>query len=465
MAKPVKRCNCRDGNGKLLGKACPRLTKRDHGAWWQRYEAPRGPNGERRRPWAGPYKTKTEAEREASKLAHSVASGAPVPDRSLKVGAYLRSWIKGKKGLSERTRSGYTEHIDLYLEPGLGHVVLNELREEHVSELYEAMGQINRPLKGEPSEILRRLLAVRAKATWDSARPNQLHNRRPLSPARIVRVHATLSSAMSTAKRQKKIRHDPSKNVELTRPKKRRPLLWTPERVDRWRAMMAAEAAKPSERKPMPRPGPVMVWTPDLAGEWLDLLVEWEVRLYPLFHLIITRGLRRSEACNLEWPDTSLTGPGPKTISVLEDEDAEAEAGIKSESSRRTVVLDDINTNLLQSWRKLQRAEQLAASEKWPDSDKIFTDESGRPLDPARLSDHFEWLIRRSGLPPVRLHDLRHCAATIMLASGADMKDVSATLGHRQFWFTADTYTVVLPELAAASAQAAVAMIPRRKPA
>ncbi len=60
-------------------------------------------------------------------------------------------------------------------------------------------------------------------------------------------------------------------------------------------------------------------------------------------------------------------------------------------------------------------------------------------LDPDKLSDHFEWLIKKSGLPPLRLHDLRHCAATVMPAAGAVMKDVSAHLGHRQFWFTTDT--------------------------
>ncbi|PZG20578.1 tyrosine-type recombinase/integrase [Nonomuraea aridisoli] len=465
MAKPVKRCNCRDANGKLLGKQCPQLAKRDHGAWWYRYEAPPAADGKRRRPWAGPYRTKTEAEQEGSKLAASVASGAPAPDRKLKLGAFLRNWIKGKQQLSERTRKGYAEHIDLYLEPGLGHVPLAELREHHLSELYEAMAQINRPLEGEPSEMLRRLLAVRASAAWDGAKPGQLHISKPLSPARIHRVHATLSSALSSAMRQKAggISHDPSKNIELPKVRKRRPLLWTPERVASWRAQVEAEAAKPAaKRQPVPRPGPVMVWTPALVGEWLDLLVEWDVRLYPLFHLIATRGLRRSEACNLEWIDTSLTGKGPKTISVLEDENAEAEAGIKSESSRRVVVLDDVNTGLLLGWRRRQAAERLAAGPRWVGSDKVFTDERGRPLDPDKLSDHFEWLIKKSGLPPVRLHDLRHCAATLMLAAGADMKDVSATLGHRQFWFTADTYTVVLPELAAASAQATVAMIPRR---
>lgn len=461
MARPTKRCNCRDENGKTVGKVCPLLAKRDHGAWWFRYEAPPGPDGKRRRPWAGPYSKKSEADAAATKLEAEAASGKPIADRRLKVGPFLRQWIAGKKKLADSTRHGYQEHIDLYLEPGLGHLYVADLREHHLEALYEAMGQINRPQDGPASEMLRRLLAARQTADWAGARPGQLHIGKTLSPARIRRVHATLSSALSTAVRQKKIGHDPSKNVELPTAKKRRPLLWTPERVSRWRELLAAEAAKePGERRSVPKPAPVMVWTPALAGEWLDQLVEWEERLYALYHLVITRGLRRAEVCGLEWTDTDLDGGG--TVSILEDEDAEAESGIKSDSSRRTVMLGKANGLLLRAWRKVQAADKLAAGKRWIASGKVFTDGLGRPLELNWLTDHTEWLMRKSGLPPVRFHDMRHCAATMMLASGMDMKDVSATLGHRQYWFTADTYTVVLPEIAEAAADAAVAMIPRR---
>ncbi len=462
MAWVGKRCNCRNDGGKKLGKDCPQLTKRSHGAWWVRYNAPPGPDGKRRRPWAGPFAKQSEADTAALHLEAGAATGAPVADRQLKVGPYLRSWVAGKKSLAESTRAGYIEHIALYLEPGLGHLHLADLREEHLAELYEAMGQINRP-RPRPSEMLRRLLAVRTAASWQGAAPGQLHIGKPLSPARIRRVHATLSSALSTAKRQKKIAHDPSKNIELAAVKRRRPLLWTPERVARWRDRVAEEAAKdPADRRPVPKPGPVMVWTPALAGAFLDLLVEHEERLYALYHLVLTRGLRRGEVGGLEWADTDLDA---RTISVLEDEDAEAAAGIKTDSSRRVIVLDEVNVTLLRAWRRVQAADQLAAGGDWVDSGKVFTDRCGRPLDLNGLTDHTEWLVKKSGLPPVRLHDMRHCAATIMLAAGTDMKVVSATLGHRQYWFTADTYTSVVPELATAAAAATVAMIPRARQA
>lgn len=465
MANVAKRCNCRQAEtGKKLGQKCPDLSKQKHGAWWVRYEAPPSPGGKRRRPWAGPYATKTEADTAGKRLETEADSGKPIPDRQIKVGPFLRQWLAGKKKLAQSTRAGYLEHIVLYLEPGLGHHRMAALAEEHLGALYEAMEQINRPEKveGKPSEMLRRLLAAREKAEWEGARPGQMHNSRPLSPARIRRVHATLSSALTTAKSQGKIDHDPSKHIELAEAKRRRPLLWTPERVARWRERLAAEAAKePADRRPVPRPAPVMVWTPVQAGGYLDFLEEEDVRLYALFHLVTTRALRRAEVCHLEWEDTDLAST--KTISVLEEEEAGEEDGIKSESSRRVISLDAVNVRLLKAWRKIQAADRLAAGKQWVDSGKVFTDELGRELVGESLSDLHDRLVRRSGLPPVRFHDLRHCAATIMLAAGVDMKVVSATLGHRKFWFTADTYTLVVPELAEAAAEATVALIPRKR--
>ncbi|WP_068922139.1 tyrosine-type recombinase/integrase [Planobispora rosea] len=479
MAHIAKRCNCRDERGKTLGKKCPLLTKRDHGGWWIRYEAPPDANGTRRRPWAGPYATKTLAQDALPHLLTEAESGRPVPDRKLKTGAYLRQWLGGKKSLKPSTRTSYAKHLELYLIPGIGHVPLGELREHHLDKLYEAMEQINRPIEGEPSETLRRLLNARARAKWSDDK-NALHSPRPLGPTRIRRVHATLSSALSAAYRQKKIKHDPSKNVELPAARRRRPLLWTPERVARWQETGS-------------RPGPVMVWTPSQVGAFLDFLEACEERLYPLYHLIATRGLRRAEACGIRWENIDLTS-STKTLSILEGEDDD-EPGLKTDASWRVTTLDATNVKLLKAWRKEQTEEKLAAGEEWVDSGRIFTKPTGEQLDLDVISQRFDraltrhatirrrhaeegWSIQRlarvhrvpegavtfalqAPLPPVRLHDLRHCAATLMLAGGVDMKVVSATLGHSQYWFTADTYTSVVPELAEAAAEAAVALIPR----
>jgi hypothetical protein len=80
-------------------------------------------------------------------------------------------------------------------------------------------------------------------------------------------------------------------------------------------------------------------------------------------------------------------------------------------------------------------------------------------MAPDRLSRHFRQLGDAAGLPPVRLHDLRHGAASLALAAGADLKVVQDMLGHSSIVLTADTYITVLPEVARKAAEDIAALI------
>ncbi|MGV9387340.1 tyrosine-type recombinase/integrase [Nonomuraea sp. NPDC003707] len=131
----------------------------------------------------------------------------------------------------------------------------------------------------------------------------------------------------------------------------------------------------------------------------------------------------------------------------------------KTEASDRTVVVDAETMAILKEHKKRQAKERLAAGETGVDSGFVFTDSFGRPLHPHHLTDAFYWLAYQAGLSPVRLHDLRHGAATMMLAAGVELKIVQETLGHVSSTFTRDTYTSVYPEVAAAAAESVAALI------
>jgi len=81
----------------------------------------------------------------------------------------------------------------------------------------------------------------------------------------------------------------------------------------------------------------------------------------------------------------------------------------------------------------------------------------GRPIRPEYLTHRFRELVKELDLPPIRLHDLRHGAAS--LASHTDLKVIQQMLGHSSIVTTADTYTSVLPETAHHAAQATADMI------
>ena len=89
----------------------------------------------------------------------------------------------------------------------------------------------------------------------------------------------------------------------------------------------------------------------------------------------------------------------------------------------------------------------------------MFTYADGRRIRPEYLTHRFRALIKELDLPPIRLHDLRHGAATLALASHTDLKVIQQMLGHSSIVTTADTYTSVLPETAHRAAQATANMV------
>ncbi|WP_376739903.1 tyrosine-type recombinase/integrase [Nocardiopsis dassonvillei] len=117
------------------------------------------------------------------------------------------------------------------------------------------------------------------------------------------------------------------------------------------------------------------------------------------------------------------------------------------------VALDHATTGVLRrhQWRQQQEAEEHG--QEWNPRGFVFTGARGGPLAPARLSRLFRKLNGESGLPLVRLHDLRHGAATLALAAGVELKVVQAMLGHASIVLTADTYSCVLPEVAREAAE------------
>jgi integrase len=172
--------------------------------------------------------------------------------------------------------------------------------------------------------------------------------------------------------------------------------------------------------------------------------------------------LRRGESAGLAWEDVDLDGAAVAVRrqrvligrEVIEDDP-------KSEAGERTVPLDAGTVAALRAQRRAQLAERLEWGSAWVDSGKVFTRENGEPLHPATISDRFHELVVAADLPPVRLHDLRHGAASLMLAAGVDLKVVQETLGHSSITLTSDTYTSVYPAVAAAAADAAAALVPR----
>ena len=89
----------------------------------------------------------------------------------------------------------------------------------------------------------------------------------------------------------------------------------------------------------------------------------------------------------------------------------------------------------------------LAAGERWVDLDLVFPSERGTLADGPNVTHRFHKLLTKTGLPPMRFHDLRHACASLLLVQGVHARVVMETLGHSQISLTMNTYSHVLPAL------------------
>jgi integrase len=160
---------------------------------------------------------------------------------------------------------------------------------------------------------------------------------------------------------------------------------------------------------------------------------------YGLWVFLAFTGVRRGEALGLRWPDVDVVA---RTISIrttLVCADHRAVVGEpKTARGRRTIAVDDRVVRVLE-----RRWAQAGANHQ--SEDFVFRREDGRPLNPEMVTRWFGVAVRRAGLRPVRLHDLRHLHATLALAAGVDTRIVSGRLDHATTAFTADVYQHLLP--------------------
>jgi integrase len=119
----------------------------------------------------------------------------------------------------------------------------------------------------------------------------------------------------------------------------------------------------------------------------------------------------------------------------------------KTTRSRRTVPLPDSIVASLKLRREQQELDRQAAGEFWEDWGLVFTTKVGTPFSPRNDYREFLTILTSGGLRRVRLHDLRHTAASLMLTQGVPARVVMQTLGHSQISITLNTYSHVSPEL------------------
>ena len=317
----------------------------------------------------------------ASLLAHAKSQhdrGIPIPHSRIAVAGFLLGWLDTIKAtVRPRTYESYELHVRHHINPEIGNIRLSALRPGHIRSLF------------------RRKLAS------------------GLSPQSVVHMRTVLNTALRQAIGDRSLSWNPVSSVKRPKVRRRTYSPFTPEQA---RAFLAAAE---------------------------------NTRLCTAFAIGLSLGLRRGEVLALRWCDIDLDALTIRVEQTIQRVRAKVAgtAGFqvsepKTDRSRRTLVRPAMLVPLLRRHRARQAQERLAAGTDWNDAlgALLFTTPRGRPIEPRDVQAEFKATLAAAGLPDMRLHDLRHAAATFLIAQGLPLRLVMEVLGHSTIALTANTY-------------------------
>ena len=342
--------------------------------------------GRERRRWhpAGP--DRDAAEQLAAKLADDWTRDRSPRRSSLAVAVYLtQRWLPANQArLRPSTWAGYARNTRLHVVPRIGRVPLRHLRPDHIERMYAE-------------------LSVDENHSRDGG----------LDEKTIIEVHQMLRRSLDDAVRRGLLVANP-----------------------------AAVALAP-RRRPIGSSSVAKAWNAYQLRAFLDHTVGH--RMHATLWTAANTGMRRSELAALHWGDIDLDDRCLSVNRSLVSVGYELhESRGKTRTSRRCIDLDSTTVQVLRDWWSRRATEDPGFDPEDPDA-YVFAQPDGRRVHPQLISDAFKRKVRTSGLPRVRLHDLRHTHATLLLKAGVPIKVVSERLGHSSPAFTMATYQHVLP--------------------
>ncbi len=198
-------------------------------------------------------------------------------------------------------------------------------------------------------------------------------------------------------------------------------------------------------------------YTLEEAQRFLELLQDEPPLWRTFFTLAIYTGFRRGELFGLEWKDIDFES---NVIAIQRTSLYTKERGIftdtpKTKSSQRSLKVPESVILLLRQYRAWQSAERLKMGDQWEQNDRLFIGLHGRPMQTNQADKWMSRFCEKTGMRYVNIHSFRHLNASLLINSGADIKTVSAALGHTQ---TSTTLNIYAHTFAQAQARAADAI-------
>ena len=364
------------------------LRKRGKKKWQIVIEKDRDPvTGERKRIYKTINGTKREAEKVMRKMVYEMENGLYVKPSKLKVKDLLLKWLEScKSTLQDRSYASYKMIVEKHFIPALGDIPLKDLKPFHIESYQNQKLTTGRKDKKSGG----------------------------LSPTTVQNHNHLLTTALDYGVRMQMIKNNPAKVVKAPR-----------------RAEVDVKFLDKGEIKKLLNAAP---------ESWIHDFVLFAVQT----------GMRRGEVIGLEWENVDLKN---KKIHVKQILQRVRGQGLKfkspkTKSSQRTIDLNDELVNLLKDIKKHQAKRRLRLGKKYyTDKNLVFCNEDGSPCNPQGVTRQFKRLAKKAGFFELRLHDLRHSHASLLLKEGVHPKVVQERLGHSSITQTLDTYSHIQPSL------------------
>jgi integrase len=348
--------------------------------------------GRKRYRQIGGFGTKRAAEQALTEQLERLRVGEYVDAGATTVAGFVERWLPAvEPSLRPTTFASYRNMLGLHVVPRLGKVRLVKLTGLDLSALY--------------GELL-------------ASGYRKGNTTRGLSPTTVKYIHQIVRKALADAVRWGLLVRNPAAQVD------------PPRKSDQEMA----------------------TWSAPQARRFIEVVAD--DRLRAMWVLLCSTGMRRGEVLGLRWDDVDLdAGRIAVQRALVEVSGYDLRlSDPKSARGRRSVRLDAHTTAELVRHRRRQLEERMAHG-VGSRPDLVFTRPDGGQLQPQRISRAFQSLARRAELPSIRLHDLRHTAATLSLAAGIHPKVVSERLGHSTIQLTLDTYSHVVEGIHEAAAE------------
>ncbi len=332
---------------------------------------------------------------------------------------YFNKTIHGAKKDAQKYLTAKLREKDLgvFVEPAS--MILNTFLDRWIDEnaKYKLRERTLDNYKSLLKQHIRPILGLKRLCDLQSYEIQKLYNdmkNADYSPKTIRHAHNVLSSALNQAIRLKMLSHNPCAVCELPR----------------------------YERPEM------KYFSPEETAKFLQFAKD--DKYFAVFLVAIETGMRPEEYLGLQWKDFDLDN---KLLSVRRALVVRKGGGFvftepKTKKSRRSIPISKTVVDTLKRYRTNQLEERIANAKRYQNFDLIFASEIGTPLLHGNLlRRHFKPIRDNAGLPKIRLYDLRHTTATLLLSAGENPKVVSERLGHASIVLTLDTYSHVLPSM------------------